>query len=57
METICSTQPTVYQKQQTDIVLRTDPGLVDASSQAKAALQAGDPAKATQILENAIGGQ
>ncbi|HEY4460868.1 MAG TPA: hypothetical protein VGN81_41590 [Pseudonocardiaceae bacterium] len=57
METICTTQPTVYQKQQTDIVLQTDSGLVSASAQAKAALQAGDPAKANQILEQAIGGQ
>ena len=57
VETICSTQPTVYQKQQTDIVLQTDPALVSASAQAKAALQAGDPARATQILEQAIGGQ
>lgn len=57
LETACTTEPTVYQKQQTDIVLQTDQALVDASGQARAALQANDPAKATQILEQAIGGQ
>jgi hypothetical protein len=57
LETVCTTEPTVYQRQQTDIVLATDPGLVDASAQAKAALQSGDPAGATRILEQAIGGQ
>jgi hypothetical protein len=56
LETVCTTEPTVYQKQQTNIVLQTDKALVDASAQAKAALQAGNPAKATQILEQAIGG-
>jgi hypothetical protein len=57
LETVCTTQPTVYQKQKTDIVFQADQGLTDASAKAKAALQAGDPAKATQILQQAIGGQ
>lgn len=57
LETVCTTQPTVYQKQRTDIVFQTDQGLSTASAQARAALQANDPAKATQILIQAIGGQ
>jgi hypothetical protein len=57
LETVCTTEPTVYQKQQTDIVLQTDQGLSTASAQARAALQGNDPAKAERILEQAIGGQ
>jgi hypothetical protein len=57
LETTCTTQPTVYQKNSTDIVLKQDPTLTDASAKAKAALENKDPAKATKILEDAIGGK
>lgn len=52
--TFCTTQPTIWQKESTTLVLNTDPGLSKAQADARAALAAGDPAKAQQILEDAI---
>lgn len=67
IETVCTTQPTVYQAQQTDIMIKTDPGLAAAAQQAQAQLKAGvQPGTggkisqsagnaAQQTLENATG--
>lgn len=41
IETICTTEPTVYQATQTTIVLGTDPNLQALTNQAEAALKAG----------------
>lgn len=67
MPTICTTQPTVYQATQTQILLKVDPGLNAASQQARQALGAGaQPGgavtpnagnQAQQILEGATGGR
>lgn len=57
LQTMCTTEPTVYQSQQTTVVLQVDHGLDTASKEAREALQAGDPARATQLLEQATGGR
>ncbi len=56
LQTVCTTEPTVYQSQQTELVLRTDQPLSDASAKARTALQAGNPGEAARILEQATGG-
>lgn len=47
IDTICTTQPTIYQATQTTIVLATDPNLSAATDKASAALTAGKQANGT----------
>lgn len=55
LETFCSNQPTVFQRQKTIIDLSNDPSLTAANKAASDALKAGDPAKAQQILTGSVG--
>lgn len=54
MATYCTTQPTVWQKESTDLVLKIDDALAAAQVEARKALANGDAAGAQQILEDAI---
>lgn len=56
LDTFCTIEPTIWQRQNTKIVLGTDDKLFQAQQAARAALQAGDPKKAEAILEAAING-
>lgn len=53
--TFCTTEPTVWQRENTEIVMKIDPVLAKAQADAKEALKRGDTATATSILESAIG--
>ena len=53
-ETFCTTMPLVYQREETIIVMEKDPTLMEASDQAKAALEAGNSEEAEKILIEAI---
>jgi len=53
-ETFCTTMPLVFQRENTVIVMEKDPTLMEASQQAKAALEAGNPEEAERILIEAI---
>jgi hypothetical protein len=48
--TFCTTELTLFQRQQTVVMLAPDDAVNVAQKQAQAALAAGDPKKATQIL-------
>jgi hypothetical protein len=54
MPTFCTMEPTVWQREETTIVLKIDEGLQKAHSAAQQALKSGKPAEATKILEDAI---
>jgi hypothetical protein len=54
IETFCTTQPTVWQKESTVLVFEKDPALNDATNLAEQALAAGNPELARQILQDAI---
>ncbi|QIG58738.1 hypothetical protein SEA_DATBOI_74 [Gordonia phage DatBoi] len=53
LETFCTTQPTKFQREKTEISLSVDPGLADAQKRAQEALAKGDTAGAQKILEGA----
>ncbi|QDF15436.1 hypothetical protein SEA_MOLLYMUR_76 [Gordonia phage Mollymur] len=53
LETFCTTQPTKFQREKTEISLSVDPGLADAQKRAQEALAKGDVAGAQKILEGA----
>ncbi len=53
-ETFCTTMPLVFQRENTVIVMEKDPTLMEASQQAKAALEAGNPEEAERVLIEAI---
>lgn len=52
--TVCSTEPSVVQRQSTKLVLQSDPELLEAQNRAKAALAENKPDQAQKILEEAI---
>lgn len=54
LETFCTTEPTVWQKERTEIVLQTDAALFEAQKRAQQALQNNKPEEANKILEEAI---
>ena len=54
VETFCTTQPTVWQKEATIIVQEKDPALMDATAGAQEALRNGDGELAQRILVEAI---
>lgn len=54
MATYCTTQPSVWQKESTDLTLKTDPALLAAQVEARKLLAAGDAAGAQRVLEDAI---
>ncbi|AXH70455.1 hypothetical protein HOT75_gp068 [Gordonia phage Daredevil] len=54
LETFCTTQPTQFQREKTEIALAVDPGLADAQKRAQDALAKGDQAGAQKILEGAL---
>lgn len=56
MPTVCTTQPTKFQRQKTDVVVSIDAGLSNAQKQASALLKQGRKAAAQRVLENALGG-
>lgn len=56
MPTYCTNEPTVFQRDSTEIVLQTAGDLQSAAQQAEAALASGDKAQAEQILNDAING-
>lgn len=55
-ETFCTTAPTEFQRQQTNVSLSIDNGLQSASEEAEKALAENNEAEAQRILNNAIGG-
>jgi hypothetical protein len=55
LQTFCTTEPTVFQRQSTKIVMQVDANLAAAQLQAQAALRAGNAAQAQQILQQALG--
>lgn len=52
--TFCTTELTVFQRESTIVMLAQDDAVGKAQTAAQAALKAGDPAKATQILLDAL---
>lgn len=52
--TYCTTEPTIWQRQSTSLVLESDPTLLAAQQQAQALIKAGDSAGAQKVLEDAI---
>lgn len=54
ISTFCTTEPTIWQRESTEIVLQIDPDLLDAQRRAREALQKGNNQEATEILEEAI---
>jgi hypothetical protein len=55
LQTFCTTEPTVFQRSSTKIVLAIDGNLSSAQAAAQAALKAGHPDQAQQILLQALG--
>lgn len=55
LATFCTTEPTIWQREHTAIVMQQDPNLLQAQQQAQAALRAGKPDDAARILDQAIG--
>lgn len=55
MPTFCTTEPTIWQRKETVIVMQNDPELLTAQNAAREALKKGDTKEANRILENAIG--
>jgi hypothetical protein len=56
ISTFCTTEPTVWQRESTTIVLAIDPTLAAAQKQARELLKQGKTAEAQAILEQAIKG-
>ena len=56
LDYLCTTVPTVFQKEKTEIILESDRSLFEATKSARDAITTGDEAKAKQILDRAIGG-
>jgi hypothetical protein len=56
LQTYCTTEPSVWQRQATKIVLGTDDKLFQAQQKARQLLAAGDKAGAERVLEAAING-
>lgn len=56
LETFCTTEPTVYQREKTVIDLGTNDALAGVTQQAEDALKAGDAAEAQRLLETIVGG-
>lgn len=56
MPTLCTTQPTKFQRQKTDVVVSIDQGLSDAQARASALLREGKKDQAQKVLEAALGG-
>ena len=54
MSLFCTQEPTVWQREKTDIVMQNDPALVAASNAARTALRLGNAAEAQRILEQAV---
>lgn len=54
MPVICTTEATIYQTQQTTLVMQVDTRMQEAQTRARAALRAGHAAEASQILGDAI---
>ena len=54
LATYCTSEPTVWQKESTELVLKTDDALFQAQQQAREALAAGNNEEAQRILEAAI---
>lgn len=54
MPCFCTTEPMVWQRQKTEIVMQADPELLKAHELAKQALQKGDAKEANAILEKSI---
>lgn len=54
MPTYCTTEPSIWQKEKTELVLQSDPSLLDAQKRAQQALVSNNPAEAQRILEQAI---
>jgi hypothetical protein len=52
--TFCTTELTVFQRESTIVMLAQDNSIAEAQGKAQAALKAGDTAKATQILLDAL---
>jgi hypothetical protein len=57
LDTFCTTEPTVWQRQSTTIVTKTDDGLLAAQQQARALLAQGKTAEAQAVLTAAAGGK
>lgn len=57
MQTFCTTEPTVWQKDSTTIVTQTDQGLLAAQKQAQALMAQGKNAEAQAVLSKAVGGR
>lgn len=55
MPTFCTTEPMVWQRESTTIVMQTDPLFSEAHKRAREALKAGKEDEARKILEDAIG--
>lgn len=55
LETLCTTEPLVIQREQTTFALEVDGDLEDAHARAREALAAGDNEGAQRILQEAIG--
>ena len=51
----CTNAPMIFQREQTTLVMSTDPRLLAAQTAARAALKDSNPNKALQILADAIG--
>ena len=54
MQTFCTTEPTVWQRQSTTLVMQADPELLRVQTAARAALARGDTAEANRILSAGI---
>ncbi len=54
MPTFCTTEPMVWQREQTVIVMQEDPLLMSAQEKAREFLKAGQADKANDVLEEAI---
>lgn len=54
MPVFCTTEPMVWQRESTTIVMQTDPLFSEAHARAREALKAGKPDEARKILEDAI---
>lgn len=57
MPSVCTTEPTVWQKENTILVIATDPALKAASAAAKASLNSNNQTAAQNILARATQGQ
>lgn len=54
LSTFCTTEPMVWQRESTTVVLATDPELLAAQDEAKKLIAAGKPEEAQAVLEEAL---